>query len=58
MCDFHRNHVGRIERAERTITFDGVLRLAHALNVKPEELWKLVPVPKRLPPKKKKTGDS
>jgi hypothetical protein len=33
---FHRNHVGRIERAERTITFDGVLRLAHALNVNPE----------------------
>jgi transcriptional regulator with XRE-family HTH domain len=57
MCDFHRNHVGRIERAERTITFDGVLRLAHALSVDPEVLWKLVPIPKRLPPKKKKPKD-
>jgi len=57
MCDFHRNHVGRIERAERTITFDGVLRLAQALNVKPEELWKLVPIPKKLPPKKKKKDE-
>ncbi len=54
MCDFHRNHVGRIERAERTITFDGVLRLAYALDVEPKELWDLVPIPKRLPPKKKK----
>ncbi len=50
----HRNHVGRIERAERTITFDRVLRLAHALQVQPQELWKLLPIPKRLPRKKKK----
>ncbi len=57
MCDFHRNHVGRIERAERTITFDGVLRLAYALDVEPQELWKLVPIPKRLPPKKKKRAE-
>ncbi len=57
MCDFHRNHVGRIERGERTITFDGILRLAHALQVKPEELLKLIPIPKRLPPKRKKRAE-
>ena len=57
MCDFHRNHVGRIERGERTITFDGILRLAHALQVRPDELLKLIPIPKRLPPKKKKRAE-
>jgi transcriptional regulator with XRE-family HTH domain len=54
MCDFHRNHVGRIERAERTITFDGIQRLAYALEVKPAVLLKLLPIPKKLPPKRKK----
>ncbi len=54
MCDFHRNHVGRLERGERVPTFDAMLRLAHALDVKPDELLRLIPVPKKLPPKRKK----
>jgi len=53
MCDFHRNHIGRIERGEETISFDGILRFSFALAVPPLELWRLVPTQKRLPPKKK-----
>jgi transcriptional regulator with XRE-family HTH domain len=57
MCDFHRNQIGRIERAEQTVSFDGLLQLSHGLGVTPSELFKLVPVQKRLPLKKKKTKD-
>ncbi|MBZ5525623.1 MAG: helix-turn-helix domain-containing protein [Acidobacteriia bacterium] len=54
MCGFHRNHQGRLERGERVPTFDAMLRLAYALEVKPGELLRLIPVPKKLPPKRKK----
>jgi len=54
MCDFHRNHVGRLERGERVPTFEAMQRLAFALEVKPAELLALLPIPKRLPPKRKK----
>lgn len=54
---YHRNQIGRIERAEQTVSFDGVLQLAHGLAVPPAELWKQVPIPKRLPPKKAKEKD-
>lgn len=54
LSGFHRNQIGRIERANQTPSFDGILQLSHGLAVKPEELWKLVPAQKRLPPKKKK----
>ena len=57
MCDFHRNQIGRIERAEQTVSFDGLLRLSHGLAVPPSEMLKLVPVQKRLPSKKKKPAD-
>jgi len=57
MCHFHRNQIGRIERAEQTVSFDGILQLSYGLAVPPLELWKLVPVQKRLPPKKKKAKD-
>jgi transcriptional regulator with XRE-family HTH domain len=56
-CDFHRNQIGRIERAEQTVSFDGMLQLSHGLAVPPSEIWKLVPVQKRLPPKKKREKD-
>lgn len=56
MCDFHRNQIGRIERAEQTVSFDGILQLSYGLAVPPRELWKHVPVQKRIPPKKRKTG--
>jgi transcriptional regulator with XRE-family HTH domain len=54
MCDFHHTHVGRLERAERTITFDAIQRLSYALQVLPHEFLKNQPIPKKLPPKRKK----
>lgn len=51
LCDVHRNYIGRIERAERNISFDYVMRLAYGLSVRPAELFKLIPRPKRLPAK-------
>ena len=57
MCGFHRNQIGRIERAEQTVSFDGLLQLSHGLAVAPSEIFKLVPVQKRLPSKKAKALD-
>jgi transcriptional regulator with XRE-family HTH domain len=57
MCDFHRNQIGRIERAEQTVSFDGLLQLSHGLAVPPSEILKLVPMQKRLPVKNKKSAD-
>ena len=57
MCDFHRNQIGRIERAEQTVSFHGLLQLSHGLAVPPSEIFKLVPTQKRLPSKRKKTAD-
>lgn len=55
MCDFHRNQIGRIERAEQTVSFDGLLQLSHGLAVAPSEIFELVPIQKRLPSKKRRT---
>jgi transcriptional regulator with XRE-family HTH domain len=41
MCDFHRNQIGRIERAEQTVSFDGLLQLSHGLAVPPSEIFQL-----------------
>ncbi|MBZ5490369.1 MAG: helix-turn-helix domain-containing protein [Acidobacteriia bacterium] len=57
MCDFHRNQIGRIERAEQTVSFDGLLQLSYGLAVPPSEIFRLVPTQKRLPSKKKKSAD-
>ena len=57
MCDFHRNQIGRIERAEQTVSFDGLLQLSYGLAVSPSEMFKLVPVQKRLPAKKGKAKE-
>jgi transcriptional regulator with XRE-family HTH domain len=54
MCDFHRTHVHRLERGKRTVTFDAIQRLSFALQVPPHEFLKNQPIPKKLPPKKKK----
>lgn len=56
-CGYHRNQIGRIERGEQTISFDGILQLSHGLAVPPSEIWIQVPVQKRLPPKKKKKAN-
>jgi transcriptional regulator with XRE-family HTH domain len=51
LCNFERQYVGRIERGERVISFDGMMRLAFNLQVKPAELYKQIPVPTRMPKK-------
>lgn len=51
LCGYHRNQIGRIERAEQTVSFEGLLRLSYGLSVSPAELFKLVPMAKRLPRK-------
>lgn len=46
LCRVHRNYPGRVERAEVNIRFDYIVALARGLEVKPAELFKLIPVPK------------
>lgn len=36
----HRNYIGQLERAERNVGVATVFRIADALNVKPEELFR------------------
>jgi len=43
LSDMHRNCIGHVERAERTLSFDMVIKLAIGLKVKPAELFKLIP---------------
>jgi transcriptional regulator with XRE-family HTH domain len=57
-CDYHRNQIGRIERGEQPVSFEGVLQLSHGLVVSPSEIWLKVPVQKRLPPKKGRERDT
>ncbi len=47
MCGFQRHYIGRVERAERVVSFEYMMTIAHALQVRPAELYKLIPVPKR-----------
>ncbi len=39
-CQLHRTYVGAIERGERNIGLQNVVRLAHALGQKPQSLLK------------------
>ena len=43
MCGY----VGRIERGERVVSFEYMMTIAYALRVRPAELYKLIPIPKR-----------
>ena len=51
LCDFNRLYIGRIERGERVISFEYMMRIAHVLKVRPAELFKRLPVPARMPKK-------
>ena len=51
LCDFNRQYVGRIERGERVISFEAMMRFAFILKVRPAELYKQVPVPDHMPKK-------
>jgi transcriptional regulator with XRE-family HTH domain len=39
-CGFHRNYVGRVERGEGSITFEGAASIAKALKISLSELFK------------------
>ena len=51
LCDFNRQYIGRIERGERVISFEYMMRIAYNLQVKPADLYKQIPVPNRMPKK-------
>jgi transcriptional regulator with XRE-family HTH domain len=51
LCGYETNHIGRIERGERSVSFEGVMRIAFGLQMPPSALYKLIPAPKRLPRK-------
>jgi transcriptional regulator with XRE-family HTH domain len=45
LCDIHCNLLGRIERGERAISFDYMMRIAAALQIRPAELFEQIPAP-------------
>ena len=56
LCGYETNQIGRIERAERTVSFEGIMRISFGLSMPPAELFKLIPTVKRLPRKGQYSG--
>jgi transcriptional regulator with XRE-family HTH domain len=38
LCDLHRTYVGQIERGEKNISFENILRVSRAFGLKPSKL--------------------
>lgn len=38
VCDLHRTYIGQIERGEKNISFENILRVSRALGLKPSGL--------------------
>jgi transcriptional regulator with XRE-family HTH domain len=43
LADLHRAYIGTVERGETNISLRNIVKLAHALNVKPHDLLKEIP---------------